>query len=568
MNNSANRFWQTRAGSCAAVLAFAIGCTGWVEGTDGGSMPDTDAPDDLTPTRDLDPGRVGIHRLNNVEYDNTVRELLGTTSWPSDAFPLRGAETGIHFDNTATALGMLQTQYEAYYKAAGTLVAEALANEAQRARFMSCTPVVAADPCARQIIETFGMRIYRRPLEAAEVDRAMKVYDADIGRLQTGTEAIGQALRAMLSAANFLYRIESDPDPTSLKPHALSPYELASRLSYLHWSSMPDAALFEAAKAGDLLKPAVLEQTVDRMLADAKASQFVQNFAGQWLNLRSLFHHSVTPSVYGTFTPELSDAMATEGYLWFQDFLTQDRSLTEWFTADINHVNGVLAQHYGFAAPANPDQFTKVEVTTDPRQGFLGLASFLTHTSVPSRTSPTERGYWVLSDLLCTTIPQPPGKIPELAESATQEEIAQPMGTENVRGQLERHRADPGCASCHATLDPIGLGLERYDGIGRYREIYGNGDTILPNGVLPDGATFAGVQELGAILGQDPRFTACVADKMLTYALGRDVETAGLDAATLQKLNERWGARGPTLKNLIKEVVLSDAFRFRRGEAQ
>jgi hypothetical protein len=550
---------------------MAAGCTAAIEGPGpGGSKPTETATPGPGPvvTEGIDPGRVGIHRLNNAEYDNTVRELLGTSSYPSDAFPLRGAETGINFDNTATALGMLQTQYEAYMNAAEALMAEAIASDAQRGRFMTCTPAIAGDACARQIIGTFGMQIYRRPLEAAEVERAMKVYDADIARNQSGTQAVGQALRAMLSAANFLYRIELDPEPSSLTPHALSSYELASRLSYLHWSSMPDAALFAAAQSGELLQPAVLEQTVDRMLADAKGSAFVQNFAGQWLNLRELFGHSVTPSVFPTYTPELADAMAAEGYQWFQDFLTQDRSLSEWFTADFNYVNGVLAQHYGFPAPANPDQLSKVQVTTDRRQGFLGLASFLTHTSVPSRTSPTERGYWVLSNLLCTTIPQPPGKVPDLKESASEEEIMQPSGSENVREQLERHRVDPGCASCHKILDPIGLGLERYDGIGRYRETYGNGETIIADGVLPEGATFSGPQELGAVLSKDSRFTACAANKLLTYALGRDVEAETLDLRTMQKLHEKWAARGLNLKNLIKEVVLSDAFRFRRGEPE
>jgi hypothetical protein len=510
----------------------------------------------------VDPGRVGLHRLNNTEYDNTVRDLLGTPSQPAATFL---AEEGFHFDNTASALGMTPAQYDGYFKAANDLMVESLANPAERARFMTCTPAAAADPCARRIIETFGMKIYRRPLETAEVDRAMKVYDADFARAKSGSDAIAQALRAMLSAANFLYRIEYDAEPTSRATHPLSGYELASRLSYFQWNSMPDAALFESAKSGQLHEPAALEATVDRLLGDAKASGFVESFAGQWLDLRKLLTHSITPQIFPTYTTALSDAMIAEGYAWFQEFLSRDRPLTEWFTADFNYVDDVLAPNYGFPAPGKANQLVRVEVKTDPRQGFLGLASFLTQTSFPSRTSPTLRGVWVLSELLCDPPPAPPPNVPDLNESAPAD-MNQPSGSENVRVRLEKHRTNPACAACHSFLDPIGLGLERFDGIGRYRETYGNGDPIAPDGVLPDGTPFAGAQELGALVGKDPRFGACVAKKMFTYALGREIED--FDAVAIQGVTAKWAHRGLTLKNLMKEVVLSDAFRFRRGEPE
>ena len=529
----------------------------------GGGSPGAVGGASSTPDPAIDPGRVGIHRLNNTEYDNTVRDLLGTTTQPAAPFL---AEEGLNFDNTASALGMTSAQYQGYFDAANALLSEALADPAQRARFLSCTPSVAGDPCARQIIGSFGTLIYRRPLETTEVDRAMKVYDADLARAQTGTEAIGQALRAMLSAANFLYRIEYDANPASTAPHSVSPYELASRLSYLSWSSMPDAALLDAAKSGALTDPAALEATVDRLLADGKANAFVESFAGQWLGIRKLITHSVTTQVFPTYTSALADAMMTEGQMWFQEFLNHDRPLTEWFTADFNFVNGPLAAHYGFPPTGKGDQFVRVENTTDQRQGFLGLASFLTQTSFPSRTSPTLRGAWVLTEMLCSPPPPPPGNVPKLDDSATPEEAMQPAGSENVRVRLERHRTDPICRGCHALLDPMGLGLERYDGIGRYREAYPNGDAITPAGVLPDGTPFSGPQELGALLGKDARFNACVQSKLLTYALGRELEP--FDTATIAKMKQRWAARGLTFRNLMKEVVLSDAFRFRRGEAQ
>ncbi len=561
---------QRLSAAALLLLISSLGCTGKLDGTmDGANGTPTSGGGGLGPDQgpgstvaaNIDPGRVGIHRLNNTEYNNTVRDLLGTASQPAAKFL---AEEGNNFDNTASALGMTGQQYEKYLGAASDLMVESLANPANKARFLTCVPKVAADPCARQIIETFGMQIYRRPLEAAEADRAMNVYSADLARANDGGEAIGQALRAMLASANFLYRVELDANPASTTPHPLSGYEMASRLSYLHWSSMPDAALFDAAKNGKLTQPAALESVVDRLLADAKAAAFTESFAGQWLDIRNLLTHSVAPTVFPTYSNALVDAMVAEGHLWFQEFLNQDRPLTDWFTADFNYVNDTLAKHYGFPAPGS-DHLTRVVVTTDQRRGFLGLASFLTRTSVVSRTSPPERGAWVLSELLCSAPPPPPAMVADLDKSADPNDMS-PQGAENVRKRLERHRADPGCSGCHQTFDPIGFGLERYDGIGRYRETYGNGDAIAADGAMPDGTTFSGPQELGGLIGKDPRFSACVASKLYTYALGREIEA--YDDASMQTLNTRWAGRGLTLKNLVKEIVVSDAFRFRRGEPE
>jgi hypothetical protein len=582
MSMSANRNWQTLAFKGAALLglAAATGCTtGVISGIDtkGGSAAGTSQNPgpagagggaSSVANAVIDPGRVAIHRLNNNEYDNTVRDLLGTTTQPAAQFL---AEDGLNFDNTATALGMTTAQYQGYFDAATALVTEALASATERASFMTCTPTAADDPCARQILTSFGMQIYRRPLETAEVDRAMKLYDADIARAQTGTEAIGQALRGMLSAANFLYRIEHDDNPTSVTPHPLSSYELASRLSYLTWSSMPDAALFSAAKANTLQDPAALETTVDRLLADPKVSAFVESFSGQWLGVRDLITHAVTPEIFPSYTSTLADAMMAEGNLWFQEFLTQNLPLNTWFSADFNYVNDELAKHYGMPVPGSGTKMVRTVVTTDQRQGFLGLATFLTVSSVPSRTSPTTRGKWVLTALLCAPpAPPPPGIAPldPVADpNATPDPaLAAMQAAENVKDQLAMHRASPACAACHNSLDPIGLGLEQFDGIGRYRDKYGNGDVIDPQGQLPDGTTFAGAAQLGPLIGKDPRFNACVQSKMFAYALGRDIEA--YDAGETQQLAQKWAARGFTFRNLMKEVVLSDSFRLRRGEAQ
>lgn len=544
-------------------LVGLLGCEGAIEGSLRDGMPgsNNDGPGEQ-PRAGIDPGRVGIHRLNNAEYDNTVRDLLGTSSQPARAFTI--AEEGLHFDNTASALGMIPSQYDGFFDAAAALISEVLQNDALRARILTCIPAAASDACARQIIESFGLKIYRRPLTPSEVTRTLAVYDADLARGQGGVEAVGQALRALLASANFLYRVERDP-LGSLAPHALSGYELASRLSYLHWSTLPDQALFDSAASGELSDPKQLEAVVDRLLADPKAGAFVESFAGQWLDLRKLFNHSTVPQIFPTFTPALADAMIAEGQLWFQELLAKDRPISEFFTADFNYVNDALAQHYGFALPGSGTELVRVEVTTDQRRGFLGLASFLTHTSVPSRTSPTTRGAWLLGELLCSPPPPPPPDVPKL-DDAQDPNTAEPIGAANIRERLELHREQGStCAGCHQQFDPMGLGLERYDGIGRYREQYPNGDAIEPAGVMPTGEAFSGPEQLGALVGQDARFGACVANMLLTYALGRDLES--YDAGTLQVLNERWTKRGATLRNLMKEVVLSDAFRFRRGEA-
>lgn len=563
--------WRARASWGAAVLALAsLACSstegGGNDANGGGSGSSagsggTSEPPVIRP--DVDPGRVAIHRLNNTEYNNTVRDLLQTQSAPAANFL---AEEGLSFDNIASALGMTGAQYEKYFGAARDLMTEVGANPTQLGRFMTCTPAASPDPCARTIIEAFGQKVYRRPLDGDEVNRAMRVFDAEMTRSNSGKDALVLTVRAMLSAANFLYRIEYDENPASLTPHALSPYELASRLSYLHWSSMPDDALFAAAKDRSLLGNAALEAQVERMLKDGKGAAFIESFAGQWLDIRKLVTHSVTPQVFPSYTTALSDSMLQEGYLWFQEFVAQDHPLSDWFTADYNYVNDALAQHYGMPAPGSGAQLTRVSVTTDQRRGFLGLASFLTHTSFPSRTSPTLRGVWVISELLCSPPPPPPADIPKLEESATPDEANQPAGSENVKERLERHRSEPACKACHAILDPIGLGLERYDGVGRYRESYGNNDAIDPAGVLPDGTPFAGPEQLGQLVGQDARFSACVASKAFTYALGREIEAS--DAMPLTALEARWTQRGKNFRNLLKEVVLSDAFRFRRGEAQ
>jgi hypothetical protein len=366
----------------------------------------------------------------------------------------------------------------------------------------------------------------------------------------------------MLASAPFLYRVEIDPEPSSLTPHPVGAYELASRLSYLVWSTTPDALLLQAAAKGELANSDGLSKQLSRLLADKAASQFVASFAGQWLGLRDLQSHQVDPGVFPDFNDALRNSMVREGLAYFDEFLSGGRSVAEFFTADVNFIDAPLGKLYGIAGGGTTDP-VRVTNTSDTRRGFVGLASFLTLTSFSYRTAPTLRGKWVLENLLCQTIPPPPPDVPKLDAASADPNSLQ---SENVRVRLEAHRANPVCASCHEILDPIGLGLENYDAIGKYRTKYANGDRIDASGELPDGTQFTGLTELTQALSKDSRFTDFVSQKMLTYALSREVVDS--DDAYLQQIRDRWTKDGMDLSSLVKGIVLSDPFRNRRGERE
>jgi hypothetical protein len=520
-----------------------------------------------------DPGRVGLHRLNNDEYNNTVRDLLGDNTAPASTFLAEEGSTG--FDNTASALGMTAAQYEKYFNTASTLVEAAFANPAWLSANITCTPTAAGDACVGTLLDSLGLRIYRRPLTAEEKASALAVYDADFARSQDGTAALKEMVRSMVSAASFLYRIEFPVDPNSTAAQGLNGYEMASRLSYLHWSTMPDPDLFTLAAGTQLLDPATLEAQVDRMLNDNRANAFLSNFGGQWLDFRKMYTHSVTGTVFTTFSEELRNAMVAEGQAWFSDFVQGDRPITDWFTSESNFVNGPLAAHYGYTLPAgsDPTQFAKVDNPGDARVGFLGLAHFLTTTSFPGRTSPTKRAVWVMENLLCAPPPQPPPNVPKLEETAEPNAGPDPSTIVNVKARLEAHRQNPQCASCHAIFDPLGLALENFDGIGAYRATYSNGENIDPSGAfgVVDAAganvsqPFADMPSLAALLATDSRFANCMAKQAFTYAIGRGPETT--DDAYMNQIKASWNGRGLTIRNLLKAIVTNDTFRFSRGEA-
>jgi hypothetical protein len=508
-----------------------------------------------------DPGRKDMHRLNTVEYNATVADVLGTALQPANANWRGGEFSG--FDNIASVLGIDEAQYDRYFNAAQTLAAEVFASDELRARFVSCE--LSAPECVRASIEKAGLRLFRRPLAPDEVGTYQRVHEAALGLGDAPGAAFELAFQAMLSSAEFLYRIELDPEPQSAEAHPLSAFELSSRLSYFLWSSAPDEELLQAAEDGSLLDPATFAMSVDRMLGDPKSERFVSHFAGQWLGARQVLSHPVA-SKFDLWSPFTARAAADEILLYFSEFLRHDRSWFEFLSADVNFVDdGWLSALYGMPTPSvNP---ARVEFTSDRRAGFLGLAGFLAVTSFDRRTSPSLRGRWVASNLLCTDPPDPPPNVPKL------EDDGQDTSALSVREVLERHRQNAECARCHSLFDPYGLALEEYDAIGQYRQAYANGTAVDASAVLPasdghpEGLPFTGLEGLAQVVAKDPQFGRCVAEKLLTYGLGRPV--ASTDRPYLERVQREWLAPGqvPSLRRLIQALVSIEPFRLRRGEA-
>ena len=521
----------------------------------------------------LDPGRKDMHRLNSAEYNATVQDILGTTLQPAND-SWRGGELA-GFDNIASVLGVDETQYDRYFSAAQALATELIASQTLSARFVSCG---LSDPaCAQSGIAAAGLHLFRRPLSPDELGTYQGVYDAARALGDDESASLTLTLQALLSSAEFLYRIELDPQPASTAAHPLGSYELASRLSYFIWSSAPDDALLQAAADGSLTQPSTLSATVDRMLDDPKSQRFITNFAGQWLGARQVPSHPATPQFY-QWDPVVALSASQEMLSYFGDFLQSGRSWFEFPTADINFVDGGLAYLYGIPTNlAGVETPKRVEYHDDQRAGFFGLAGFLALTSLDRRTSPSKRGRWIAGNFLCAEPPPPPPNVPQLDADpnadpdAGADADAGVAPALNVRQALEQHRANPMCAGCHALFDPYGLALEQYDAIGVYRTTYDDGtpidaSTMLPpSEAHPQGQAFQGLDGLSKAVAADPAFGDCLAKKMFTYGMGRI--TTPSDEPYFQQAEQQWLAAGqiPSIRRMIQALIATDAFRSRRG---
>lgn len=413
------------------------------------------------------------------------------------------------------------------------------------------------DPvCRADVLKTFASRAWRRPATDADVEALEQLVQLALSEGDDLDMGMELAVRAVLLSPHFIFRPELDDDPTSAEPHPLNGYELANRLSYFLWNSMPDQALFDAAASGELETAEGIRAQVDRMLADEKALALVENFAGQWLLIRTLDDHVPDYATFADYDDTLRDSFRKETQLFFQEFVKGEIPLNQILTAELTYLNDRLAAHYGLPAPGSAElQLTSLENTPE-RFGLLTLGSVLTVTSYPNRTSPVKRGVWILENLLCDGPPPPP---PGVEADLKDEEI--PTGS--LRDRLEAHRADPVCASCHQLMDPLGLGMENYDGIGRFRTEDTGGFPIDATGEIYDVGPFDGARQMAELLQDDPRFSACLIEKLFIYALGRDVTKA--DEPHLETVAEALAEADYRLPEALKLIATSPPFRQRRG---
>ncbi len=427
---------------------------------------------------------------------------------------------------------------------------------ASRKKILICDPA-SGRGCVEKIISTLARRAYRRPVTKAEVDSLLKFVDLAKSEGQSVEQGIQLAITAMLVSPHFLFRIERDPDPLDPeKIHPISDIELASRLSYFLWSSMPDDELLSLAEAGKLRAPGVLDAQVKRMLSDERSAALADNFAGQWLETRNLDSVKPDPQKFPEWGPDLRDAMKTETRMFFEYLLRENRPLSEFLDAKYTFLNDRLAKHYGIEGVEGPE-FRKVDITTPQRGGILSHASILTVSSYPTRTSPVIRGKYILQNILGTPPPPPPPDVPALDEEAI-------GSTLSLRQQLEKHRTNAICASCHSRMDVLGFGLENYDAIGKWRTMDGQ-FPVDSSGTLPNGKSFSTPEEMRIVLKAELNdFSRCLVEKMLTYALGRGLEK--FDRKTVDEINRKVIASGYRFQTLIYEIVHSLPFQSRRGE--
>ena len=406
---------------------------------------------------------------------------------------------------------------------------------------------------AREIIRRFAERAFRRPVEPQEVSRFLELYKQLSARGDSFEQSVKPALTAVLVSPHFLFRVEGGPGEDEFR---LNDYQLASRLSYFLWMSMPDGELMQLAEAGTLHRPDILRQQVQRMLADRKSESFARAFTGQWLGYAALGIGVIPdPKKFPQFTPQLAESMKQEPTLFLLSLLRNDSSLLELLDSNRTFLNAGLAEFYGIRGVTG-NEMQLVSLQDRNRGGLLGMASVLTATSSATRTSPVIRGTWVLQTLLGRRLPEPPADAGELPGNAGQ--------ARTLREELLRHRRNPTCATCHDKIDPIGFGLENFDAIGRFRTKQA-GRSIDVRGELPGGVVVAGPIELKQYLKTEKKteFTRNVARRLLAFALGRELQY--FDEPAVRKILSAVEADGYRAATLVEQIVQSYPFQFQTG---
>ncbi len=565
------RLNQDLRACAAAALVFCLGCTGSIDGSAGAPAPGGGLTSGGSSSigssgggssvggaavAGAKPGVVVVRRLNRAEYNNTVADLLGTKLTPSDGFP--GDDLGAEFDTVGSALSLSPNYVVAYEEAANALIADLFAADmARKQKVLTCDVTTGGDACAQTILSAFARRAWRRELTAEETQGLMLPVATAKTLGASPVDGLKAALAGVLLSPFFLFKLELDPEPTSGAARRLNSHELATRLSYSLWSTMPDDALSSAADAGQLASDEQVSAQVDRMLADSRSDRLLDRFAALWLDFSSLDTHEVSTVDFPKFTPALEVSMKAEARRYLQEFLATSLPVSGLFASRFTFLDATLASHYGVARSGadSASEFVRVDTTGTQRQGLLTLGAFLTTTSYANRTSPVRRGEYVFRRLLCDEVPAPPADIPALSEDM--------VAGRTLRQRMEAHRANPACVGCHSLMDPIGFGLENYDGLGAYRANENN-LPIDASGMLPDGTSFSGAIELGGILAKDERLPRCVTEKFMTFAIGRLVDH-NEDKPWLDGLSARADASGASLSSIIRAVLLSDAFRSRQA---
>jgi hypothetical protein len=429
-----------------------------------------------------------------------------------------------------------------------------------RARIFTCRPVDASEEqaCAREIVETLATRAYRKPVDVEQISTLMSFYASgrEDGSFDDGIE---MALRRILASPEFVFRFELDPE--NAEPgqiYRIDDIELASRLAFFMWSSIPDDELLEIAFRGRLHEPSNLRRQVRRMLADPRSAALIENFGGQWLYLRNLATKGGAVEQFPDFDDNLRQAFRTETELFFESIVREDRNVVDLLTADYTFVNERLAKHYGIA-DIYGSEFQRVTHQNPARRGLLGQASVLMVTSYPDRTSPVQRGVWVLENIVGAPIPSPPPNVPDLADSAAHD--GQPQ---TLRAQMELHTSRPFCAGCHKIMDPVGFALENFDAVGRWRTEE-NGSPIVATSKLVDGTEIDGAEGLrNALMNYSERFVQTVTEKLMTYALGRGLEY--YDMPAVRAIVDQAEKDEYRFSQIVMGIVASDAFQMRITE--
>jgi hypothetical protein len=515
----------------------------------------------------ISPGPPTLRRLNRTEYANTVRDLLGIQINAGHALPVDGAG-GEGFDNAAETLFISPIYAEKYLEAARSAIGHALRDPEDRRRIVIATPGPSElpDAAASEVLSAFLPRAFRRPIQASELEEYLELFRQAYQLEESYTAAIEFALVAAMVSPKFLFLFEQAGEAGVQTQ--VSNHEMASRLSYFLWSSMPDEELMRLADQGRLHDEDVLAEQVKRMLRSdvnskglrrgAKVRGFATSFMEQWLGTRALGREfKPDPSVSQRYDSELEGGMKYEPIFFFEDLLADDRSLLNLIDSDFTYVNRRLARHYRVEGEFREQPKKVVLKDGDHRGGLLGMSAVLAVSSLPHRTSPVLRGKWILETLLGTPPPPPPPNIPSLDEST---DTTQPA---SLRERLEIHRNNPTCASCHDSLDPLGFGLENYDVLGRWRTEVEN-IPIDASGKLPGGDLFVGPEELKQLLmKRKEQFMRNLTSKMLGYALGRGLTNE--DDCVVDAIAEKLPQADYRAQALITEIVKSVSFRYKQN---